>query len=120
MLRNKSKKKVLSGQVKLCTSFLLKFKGLMFSSRKEVVDKSYVFVFDREQSAGLHMWFVFYPIDVLFLDSKKRVVEIKERFLPFTFYFPTRKAKYVVELGAGKIRKTSTQVGDLIEFCEEV
>ena len=62
------------------------------------------------------MLFVFCPIDVLFLDKNKKVVEIKENFMPFTFYTPKNKAKYVIELPSDLIRKTRTEVGDKISF----
>ena len=39
------------------------------------------------------MFFVFFPIDVLFLDKNKKVVELKENFKPFSIYFPKNKAK---------------------------
>jgi uncharacterized membrane protein (UPF0127 family) len=62
------------------------------------------------------MMFVFFPIDVLFVDKNKKVVEIKESFMPFTFYNPEKKAKYVVELPAGAVKETKTSVGDRIGF----
>jgi len=44
------------------------------------------------------MCFVFYPIDVLILNEKKEVVEIKQKLKPFTFWNSKEKGKYVVEL----------------------
>ena len=116
MIINKTKNKVISKKTKLCAGFLSKLKGLMFSSKAAVRDNSYVFVFGREHLIGLHMWFVFYPIDVMFLNSEQRVVQIKENLLPFAFYFPTKKAKYVVEMAEGSIQKNKIKIGDLIEF----
>jgi uncharacterized protein len=62
------------------------------------------------------MVFVFYPIDVLFLDKNKVVVEVKDNFRPFSFYTPKNKAMYVIELPAGTIKKTKTCVWDKIDF----
>ena len=62
------------------------------------------------------MLFVFYSIDVLFLDKDKGVVELKEDFRPFRFYTPKNKAKYVIELPDGIIKKTGTKLGDKISF----
>lgn len=70
-----------------------KAKGLMFSRMRNLI-----FVFDEEKIISLHMLFVFFPIDVLFLDKDKRIIEIKRNFRPFTFYTSKNKAKYVVEL----------------------
>ena len=62
------------------------------------------------------MLFVFFPIDVLFLNKNKKVVDIKEDFRPFTFYASRQKAAYAVELPQGTINKSKTNIGDLIEF----
>ena len=62
------------------------------------------------------MFFVFYPIDVLFLDQNRVVIEIKENFAPFSFYNPKNKSKYVIELPKNIIKETNTQLGDKIEF----
>ena len=78
---------------KICKSIWSKARGLMFSRKKNLM-----FVFDKEQRIGLHMFFVFFPIDVLFLDKNKKIIEIKKNFKPFTFYRSKEKAKYVIEL----------------------
>ena len=83
----------------------------MFSKKKPLI-----FVFDKEKIVLLHMLFVFYPIDVLFLDRNKVVVEIKERFIPFAFYTPKRKAQYIIEIPVKTIKKTKTRLGDKINF----
>ena len=62
------------------------------------------------------MFFVFYPIDVLFLDKTKIIVDIKEHFRPFTFYKSRKKAMYAVELPHGIIKQTKTETGDKIKF----
>ena len=110
MLKNKSK--VLAKKIKLCKNPFSKAWGLMFSKK----NKSLIFIFDKEKIISLHMLFVFYPIDVLFLDKNKKVVEVKESFKPFRFYIPKNKAKYVVELPYGIIKKTKTEIGDTISF----
>lgn len=62
------------------------------------------------------MFFVFYPIDVLFLDKNKIVVGKKENFRPFTFYKPKKKAMYAIELPNAAIKRTKTGIGDKIKF----
>lgn len=114
MITNKTKKRKIVSKVKVCRSFLSKSLGLMF--RFDLVDKGLVFVFDKEKKIGLHMFFVFMPIDVLFLNSKKKVVEIKENFMPFHFYNPRKKAKYIVELPWMTVKEKKIKVGDFISF----
>ena len=55
-----------------------------------------------------------YPIDVVFLDSDKKVVFVKNDFRPFSFFSCPVKCRYVLELknGLGKY----VDVGDFLEF----
>ena len=39
---------------------------------------------------------------------------------PFTTYSPKKKAKYVIELPAGTIRKSKTRLGDEVAFLQVV
>ena len=112
MIVNLTKKKVLAKDVKFCKSVFSKFIGLRFSRRMR---ESLVFVFEKERKVSLDMFFVFYPIDVLWLDEDKKVVGIKENFKPFSFTFG-KKARYVLELENGVARKTRTEIGDKIGF----
>ena len=112
-VKNTAKKRILAVNPKFCGDIFSKFIGLMFSADK---NKSMIFKFDKEQIISLHMFFVFYPIDVLFLDKKKIVVDKKENFMPFTFYNSKKKAMFAVELPNGTIKKTKTEPGDKIRF----
>lgn len=114
MIKNKTTSKVLCKNKKILTSSFSKALGLMFS--KKIKDTGYIFVFDKPKRIDLHMFFVFYGIDVLFLDENKKIIEIKEGFRPFTFYVSKNKAKYVVELPQEIIKKTKTKSGDIINF----
>lgn len=80
-------------ELKICKSLLSKARGLMFSRKKNLV-----FVFGRPRRVSLHMFFVFFPIDVIFLDEDKKIIEIKRDLKPFRFYTSKEKAKYAVEL----------------------
>ena len=108
---NDTKKTVLSEKAICCTSLLRKASGLMFSPQKDLL-----FIEQQEKIIPLHMFFVFYPIDVVYLDGSRKVVEIKEHFLPFTFYTPKKKAQYVLELKSGVIHASGTKVTDSLAF----
>ncbi len=112
MLRNKRNNAVLAVEAKICRSMLSKAIGLMFSKKSRAL----ILVFDKEKVISLHMLFVFFPIDVLFLNKSKKVVEIKEGFKPFRFYTPKNKAKYVIELPNKTLKNTRTSIGDTISF----
>ena len=61
------------------------------------------------------MFFVFYAIDVIWLDKNFKVVDLKTLH-PFSVYNPKRKAKYVIELRKGIIKRSGTKVNDKIEI----
>lgn len=108
---NTTKKTLLSEKTTCCTSLWRKASGLMFSAQKDLL-----FIEQKEKLIPLHMLFVFYPIDVVYLDSKQKVVDVKQNFLPFTFYTPKKKAQYVLELKNGTIRASGTTLTDSLEF----
>ena len=112
MIKNKTRKTLIAEKHYNFKSPISKAIGLMFSMNP----KNLVFFFKKEEIVPLHMLFVIFPIDVLFLDKNKKVVELKENFRPFTFYTPKAKAKYVIELPKGAVKKSKTEIGDIIFF----
>jgi len=112
MIKNFSKTKVLAETADVALSPLSKALGLMFQPKP----KALIFAFLKKRHVPLHMLFVFFPIDVLYLNEHKKVIEMKENFMPFTFYSPKKKAMYVIELPAGTVAKSSTKVGDMLVF----
>ena len=98
---------------KACKTIHQKALGVMF---KKNITKPYIFFNNKEEIIPLHMFFVFFPIDVLFLNKDKEVVEIKENFKPFTFYTPKAKASYVIELKKGKVKEKNIKLKEKIYF----
>ena len=113
VIRDITKNRAIAGNAELCDNILSKFIGLMFSRKK---NNALIFKFNREKTIALHMIFVSYPIDVLFLDKNKVAVDVKENFRPFTFYKSRKKAMYAIELPNGTVKKTGTEIGDKIEI----
>ena len=112
-IKNLTKNRQIINDASIYDDILSKFIGLMFSKKRK---KALIFKFKKEKVIALHMLFVFYPIDVLFLDRNKIVVDKKENFRPFAFCKPKKKAMYAVELPNEIIKKTKTEIGDKIEF----
>ncbi|MBU0615272.1 MAG: DUF192 domain-containing protein [Nanoarchaeota archaeon] len=109
MIENVSKRFQISRNSKIYTDIFHHMKGLMFSRPKTIV-----FDLGKERKIDLHNFFVFFPIDILFLDSDMKVVEIKRDFRPFMLFFPKHKARYIIETPAGHIK--NTKVGDKIRI----
>ena len=85
-------------------------RGLMFTRPR---DRALVFTFSPPRRISLHMWFVCYRIDVLYLDGGGRILEIIRGFRPFSLYRPRCHASYVIELPFR--RADSLQPGDLVK-----
>ena len=114
-MKNSTTKLGLVSQSRKCTSALSKAIGLMFSRPLE--DRGLIFVFNQEQRTLLHMLFVFFPIDIIYLNSRKEVVQLVQGARPFQLSIrPEAAAKYILELPADTIRKSKTKIGHKIAF----
>jgi uncharacterized membrane protein (UPF0127 family) len=79
-------------KVKECSTFLSQFRGLIFQPKKNLL-----FNFKKETKINLHMFFVFYPIDIIFI-NKEHVVIKKVRAYPFQPFIRGIKCKYILEI----------------------
>jgi len=65
-----------------------------------------------ERSPSIHMFFMRYPIDAVFVDRDRRVVRVVERLRPWRIVAWVRGAQDCLELPAGAARGAGIQVGD--------
>jgi len=108
-------KKVLMKNVKLAQNSWERTKGLMFEEKKKF-NYALVFNFPVESRIGcsLHMLFVFFPIDVLFLNKNQLIVD-KATLSPFIpNYTPKKAAKFVIEMPKGKAKVA--KIGQKVEW----
>jgi uncharacterized membrane protein (UPF0127 family) len=121
-MKNKTKNTMLAEKIELADSFFSKMIGLML--RKALGPKTcMLFTFGQEDYTGIWMLFMRFPIDLVYLDGRKRVITIYENIRPvgldprtWKVYYPDVPAKYVIELASGSVKKTRTVVGDVISF----
>ena len=73
-------------------------------------------------SRGIHTFGLLFPIDVIYLDSEFRVVHLIENLGPLRIAPLRRRVASVLELPAGSIYISGTQLGDhlLIKSPEKV
>ena len=71
-----------------------------------------------ERTQSIHMFFMRYPIDVAFVDSKARVTRCVARLRPWRVVWWARGARDCVEAGVGTLAVSRTQVGDQLEITE--
>lgn len=114
MIINKTKKMPLAKNYKLCKSTFSKIIGLMFSRKKP--DFGLIMEFKKPSRPSLHTLFVFYPIDLLFLNERKKAIEIKENLTPFKLFIPKSKVKFILEFPAGTLNSSNIELLDTISF----
>lgn len=68
-------------------------------------------------SSGIHTVGVLFPIDLVYLNHKHRVVELIETFPPFRIAPLRMQAASVLELRTHVIFSSQTQVGDQLVIC---
>lgn len=66
-------------------------------------------------SSGVHTLGMRFPIDVVGLDKNMRVIKVWHALAPNRVTSVSMKMRSVIELAAGQIRNTRTEVGDLLE-----
>ena len=65
---------------------------------------------------SVHMLFMSFPIDVLFLDPGCRVLRLCAELRPWRFSPIVWKASAVLEIGAGATKAKNIQAGDRLRF----
>jgi len=87
--------KLVTKNVTLCDTYFSKIKGLMFTKKIKPI----LMAFNIEHVIGIHMFFVFKPINAFWLNKSLEIVFMKKNLKPFTpLILPTEQAKYVLEL----------------------
>ncbi len=90
--------------------------GLMF--RKDISqDYFMIFILKKPASVNIHMLFVFFPIDVIFLDETKTISGLAG-LSPFTGFKGMINIRYVIEMKAGTIEQYNLSIGKQMEFEE--
>lgn len=95
--------------IKVYDRFWPRFRGLMFR-RKPIVDEGIMF----SPCNSIHMFFMFFAIDVVFLDDDDVVVAVRKNLKPNRIIFPIRGAVKTLELPVGTIEAYSIVLGDRI------
>lgn len=71
-----------------------------------------------ERSPSIHMFFMSYPIDAIFLDANRRVVRIAAELRPWRVVAWARRSRDCYEAPAGTAARTGTSVGDQLVLTE--
>jgi len=92
-------------------------RGLMYRSHLDA-DAGMLFLFDRPQALTFWMKNTLIPLDMLFIDSDRKIVGIVENAEPQTL--TSRRvdapAQYVLEIGGGLAARLGIRPGATVEF----
>jgi uncharacterized membrane protein (UPF0127 family) len=108
---NLSKKTWLATKVRKADNFITRLVGLL--KRKHLGPEEALWL---TPSKGIHTIGMKFPIDVVFLNGKNKVVSIIPAMAPQRVSWFRFAAYSVLELPDGTIRKSHTEVGDELEI----
>jgi len=106
-------------QAEVVSAFAERGKGLMF--RESLAkNKGMLFIFEKEGLYSFWMKNMRFPLDIIWLDLNKKIVDIKENVSPCgescETLSPGNKAKYVLEVNAGFTKRNKIKVGESVGF----
>lgn len=110
-IRNLTKENILCYKAILAKSFFARAKGLL--GRKHLDEGEALVI---TQCQAIHMFFMRFSIDVVFVDKTYRVVGLVKDIPPFFLSPIFFKAYFAVELAAGVIARTRVSLGDVLSF----
>lgn len=107
------------GESEIADSFFSRLRGTMFKSKLE---KGLILKLPNTRTragSAIHMFFVRFPLDIIFTDNDKKVVDTIS-IDPWKTYTPKKPARYVIELEKGMIATSKTEIGDILDFmCKD-
>jgi uncharacterized membrane protein (UPF0127 family) len=117
MVINRTKSTVL-GESEIADTFFSRLRGTMF---KKELKRGLILKLPNTRSrsgSAIHMFFVRFPLDIIFADADRKVVDVVS-IDPWKTYTPKKPAKYVIEMEEGTIESSCTEIGDELDFtCE--
>ena len=111
---NKSKEILIAQRGKLANTFFTRMMGLL---NRDSIDPDEALIIIPCKS--IHMFFMRFPIDVVFVDKELKVVGMVENIQPFRLSPTYRKAGFAIELAVGSVQRLQIQIGDSIQIIDE-
>jgi uncharacterized protein len=108
---NCTRQTVVASQLRATTGAWGRMKGLIGMSGADFKPGMGLWINPAE---GVHTIGMRFPIDVAYLDEKRRVVHVCNNLRPMRFAALKLNAHSVIELPAGTLAHSGTNVGDLL------
>ncbi|HWG36878.1 MAG TPA: DUF192 domain-containing protein [Terriglobales bacterium] len=114
---NRTRQVFLATELRFADRFFSRLRGLLTTHPHD-------FSFGRglwiHPSKGVHAMGMRYAIDAVYLDRQHRIIHIHRDLRPWHLGAIRKDAAGVLELPAGAVERTQTQVGDEIAICAGV
>ena len=106
-ITNQSRGSTLASRGRMARSAVERTRGLLGTSSLPSGGGLYI-----EKAPSIHMFFMRYPIDAVFVDRHRKVVKVVENLRPWRAVLWAPGAADCLELPAGAIAASGTRVGD--------
>ncbi len=110
---NRTRQKDIVTQGKVADTFWTRLRGLI--GRKGLAPGEGLLIVPCK---GVHMGFMRFPIDVIYVGEGDRVIDVDVDLRPWAIGRPRRASRYVIEVPAGTVAATGTQPGDALEVIK--
>lgn len=110
-IHNSTKGTLVASDCGIADNFFTRFKGLML--RKSLDSGSGLLI---TPCNSIHMFFMNFPIDAVFLDRSNTIVYMAENIKPWRISRVVFNARSVLELPAGTTRLADMQPGDKLDM----
>ena len=102
-------------RARVANTFFSRFRGLMFK-RELSKEEGFLIEFSKRLgSQSIHGFFMRFPLDLVFIDGEKKIVELASLH-PYRLYSPKKKSFWVLEVNKGFVKKNGLTIGDRLQF----
>lgn len=114
IVRNPQRGTSLGEAIEVADTAVRRVKGLL---GRECLEDGQGLLF--KQCSSLHTLFMRFPIDIVFMDKKGKVLKTAKAVKPFKLVAAPLRAYYALELPDNAIVRSETRTGDHLTFAEE-
>ncbi|MCP3685705.1 MAG: DUF192 domain-containing protein [bacterium] len=108
---NLTKNTLIADKAILANSFSSRMIGLL---NRKSINAGEALIITNCQS--IHMFFMKFSIDVIFISADRRIVGLSENIQPFHLSPHFWKSKCAIELPAGTVKSSQSSIGDTIQI----
>ncbi len=112
---NRTKGTYLGVEIAVANTLRTRMLGLYARRRLHLGDGVWLVPCNSVQTIGMRC-----PVDVIFLDAVGSAVRVHQNVVPGRVIWPVRRAHSALEVPAGAVQSSETQIGDQIEFVEDL